>query len=382
MAPARPQNGDISRIPIEFRVFSGTLDPVDIPVGPWGYTINVPWIGGDEIAEAHNAKMSQRSLEKMREYGFTTFSGVPTIVYCGFQDGKPVLDFSMADRQMELAKELGFLAVISYGSGVCGYNPYYNDTGQMTAAGFKDYGLFVAAIYSAIQHHANEEGWLPVYYNLGDEPVGDDLRRSLENAQSYMQAFPKGPPWFTAASSFRGGNAEDPHFLLSKSLHVTNWNSHDTASVNLLRQSGGNWAFYNGGNRWTFGVYMYKAVREFDMKFRVAWHWNCAAGDPYYALDCREDDYSWCNSSPDGRLIPTVRFERLREGLDDYRRMSTLARLAEEQASSPQARDANRLLEERLAAFKLGDRDHDTLWGVEDWKRYRRKLNHAIDQFK
>ena len=38
------------------------------------------------------------------------------------------------------------------------------------------------------------------------------------------------------------------------------------------------------------------------MKFRVSWHWNVVAGDPYYALDCREDDYAWCNASPDGRL--------------------------------------------------------------------------------
>jgi hypothetical protein len=53
---------------------------------------------------------------------------------------------------------------------------------------------------------------------------------------------------------------------------------------------------------------------------------NIVAGDPYYALDCREDDYAWCNSSPAGDLIPSVHFEQLREGLDDYRRLLTLTR--------------------------------------------------------
>ena len=83
---------------------------------------------------------------------------------------------------------------------------------------------------------------------------------------------------------------------------------------------------------------MYKAAKQFGMKFRICWHWNAAAGDPYYALDCREDDYSWCSGSPDGQLIPV---DLLRassaQGLDDYRRLITLARLAKEKAGTPAA---------------------------------------------
>ncbi len=51
---------------------------------------------------------------------------------------------------------------------------------------------------------------------------------------------------------------------------------------------------------------MYKAVKRFDMRFRIAWHWNCTAGDPFYAMDCREEDYAWCQSAPDGKLIPRL----------------------------------------------------------------------------
>jgi hypothetical protein len=296
------------------RAGNGTLDPVDIPAGPWGYRIDLPWRGGEPEAAAFNRDMALKSLRKMREYGFTAFSGVPTIAYRGFADGRPSLDFTAADAQMALAKELGFLAVVTYGGGVSGINAYYQDTAAMTKAGFRDYADFIRAVYSEIQSHADREGWLPVYYNLGDEPIGADLDRSAQNAEAYRKAFPAGPPLFTAASSFQGDNADDPHFRLSKAVHVANWNSHDEASVNLLRRTGGAWAFYNGGNRWTYGTYMYKAVREFDLKFRLSWHWNVVAGDPYYALDCREDDYAWCNSSPSGDLIPSVHFEQLREG--------------------------------------------------------------------
>ena len=127
---------------------------------------------------------------------------------------------------------------------------------------------------------------------------------------------------------------------------MVDWNDHDEAGVNCCTGAGSDWAFYNGGNRWTYGTYMYKAAKQFGMKFRLSWHWNVVAGDPYYALDCREDDYAWCNASPDGQLIPSVEFERLREGLDDYRRLITLARLATEDPGNPAARAGRELIDD------------------------------------
>ena len=375
----KPQQGDVAEVPVEFLVRTGTLDPVDIPAGPWGHSISTPWYGDDPVAAAWNRNMMQRSLRKMREYGFTACSGIPSIAYRGFRDGEPVLDFALADVQMKMAKELGFLAVVSYGGGVSGFNAYYQDTGAMNAAGLKDYSQFVKTIYAAVQQHADRQRWIPVYYNLGDEPIGDALTRSAENAEAYRKAFPEGPPLFTAASSFRGSDRTDPHFRLSKALHVANWNGHDEESVKLLHEAGSDWAFYNGGNRWTFGDYMYKAASQFGMRFRLSWHWNVVAGDPYYALDCREDDYAWCNSSPDGQLIPSVRFEQLREGLDDYRRLLTAARLARQRAGSPAARAAEELIAERMAAFKLGQRDHDVLFGPDDWANSRARIDGAIE---
>jgi len=249
----------------------------------------------------------------------------------------------------------------------------------MKAAGFTDYSEFVKAVYGEVQKHADAAGWLPVYWNLADEPIGDDLKRSAENAEAYRKAFPKGPPLFTAASSFTGDKADDPHFRLSKAVHVADWNGHDEASVNLLHGAGGEWAFYNGGNRWTFGDYLYKAAKEFGLKFRISWHWNVVAGDPYYALDCREDDYAWCNATPDGRLVPSVEFERVREGLDDYRHLLTLARLAAAKPDTAEAKAARDLLAARMGAFKLGQRDHDALFGPDDWATFRRRAAEAIE---
>jgi hypothetical protein len=373
----RAERGGEHSLPLAFTVHQGTLDPVDVPAGPWGHTINLPW-DGEEAAE-WNREMALKSLAKLREYGFTTASGLPVVTYRGFKDGRPEIDFSAGDAQMRMFREHGFaMPVVSY-CAFGGLNTYYRDEAAMRAAGFDDYSQFLKALFDVVQKHTDQSGWLPVYWNIGDEPLGDDLVRSTENAAAYRQAFPQGPPWFTAASSFQGSDTNDPHFALSKALHVANWNAHDEDSVRLLHEAGGHWAFYNGGNRWTYGVYLFKAAQQFDLKFRVSWHWNVVAGDPYYALDCREDDYAWCNSSPQGDLIPAVHFERLREGLDDYRRMLTLRRLAKEQAGTPAARAGEDLLADVLGAFHLGQRE---LTGQESYRELRRKLDAAIDRLR
>jgi hypothetical protein len=364
-------------LPLRFMVRKGTLDPVDIPAGPWGHTIDLPWYG--EESPAWNRAMAEKSLRKMREYGFTTASGLPLLTYNGFKNGEPQIDFSRADEQMKMFRAAGFtMPVVTY-CPLYNLNLYQKDEAAMKAAGFSDYSAFIRALFGAIQKHAADANWLPVYWNIADEPLGDDLVRSAENAEAYRQAFPKGPPFFTGASSFRGTDTKDPHFRLSKALHVADWNLHDKAGVKLLEDAGSGWAFYNGGNRWTYGVYMYKAAKQHGMKFRVSWHWNVVAGDPYYALDCREDDYAWCNSSPTGELIPAVHFERLREGLDDYRRLLTLARLAKERSGTPAAREAEALLAEVLGGFELGDRE---LKGVESFGRLRTRLDEAIEKLR
>lgn len=375
----RAEQGEPRSLPLEFRVRAGGLDPVDIPAGPFGYTIGIPWFGDDPGTVRFNQQMVNNSLRKMRDYGFTACTGLPSIAYHGFNQGKPVLDFTAADAAMRLVKELGFLAVTSYGGGVSGFDSYVQDKRAMSAAGFQDYASFVKAIYGAVQEHAGRNRWIPIYYNLADEPIGDDLVRAAENAEPYRRAFAKGPPYFTGASSFTGNDRNNPHFRLAKALHAVSWNDHDEASVRLLHDLGADWAFYNGGNRWTYGMYMYKAAKQYGMKFRVSWHWNVVAGDPYYALDCREDDFAWCNSSPDGQLIPAVEFERLREGIDDYRRLITLNRLSARDPGSPTSRAARQLITSRMAAFKLGQRDHDALFPTADWSEFRRRVDTLIE---
>lgn len=374
-----PGKGEPASIPLRLTVLKGSLDAMDIPAGPWGIYIETQWFKDDPKALAFNADMTGRGMRLLREHGFTLFSGAPSVVYQGFRNGAPAFDFHVADTQMETARKLGFMAVDSYGAGISGLTAYAQDAAQMKAAGFTDYSAFIKAVYTAVERHADEKKWLPVYWNLGDEPSGDALKLAIDNAAAYRNAFPEGPPFFTAATSIDSHDAGDPHFTFAKTLHVGTVQTPDEASVKLLKKLGGRWGFYNtGGDRWTYGVYLYKAAKEFDLKFRLAWFWDGAAGDPYYALDCREDDYAWVNSSPNA-LVPSVHFFRLTAGLDDYRALLTLERLAKAKSGTPEAKAAEKLIRTRMAAFHLGDMDHDKLFGVDDWAHFRQQLVNAME---
>jgi hypothetical protein len=74
-----------------------------------------------------------------------------------------------------------------------------------------------------------------------------------------------------------------------------------------------------------------------------------------------------------------VEFERLREGLGDYRRFLTLARLAKEKSANPAALEATQLLADILGKFKLGERE---LKGEESFARLRGRLDAAIEKLR
>src|SRR5205814_2805761 len=130
-------------------------------------------------------------LARMREYGCTTFSGIPTLSLRGWKDGKPDIDFSAADQEMADARVAGFHStVINYNGGIQGFDNYFIDETAMRAAGFTSNPDFLLTILSAVSSHARATNWLPVAFNLCDEPLGDTAPRSAANALAWRAAAP------------------------------------------------------------------------------------------------------------------------------------------------------------------------------------------------
>ena len=150
-----PEHGQPQRVPVEYRVYPGTLDPVDVPVGPWSHEIGIPWDASDPAAQAWNQTMSERSLRKLKEYGFTTFSGLPRLRLLGWKDSQPQIDFSEGrppdgacpPRGVHDAR--GNVYQLRRAESV---RP--RRIGAMQAAGFNDYSQYIKAIFSAVQEHA------------------------------------------------------------------------------------------------------------------------------------------------------------------------------------------------------------------------------------
>jgi len=357
----RPKRGRPRTVPLTIRVLPFALDEIDdLAVGPWGCRIRLPWLGDDPQTKAWNERMFETSLRALRDAGCTSFSGKPSLDVQA-RDGKITLVTDAADREMALARRLGFRHTISsYGSPArLGYRLYGDSAGADLAAakraGFADMGSFLAALYGAIDRHAVEANWLPVAWCLCDEPIGPAVAAAVKNALAHRTAG-KGlrRTVFMGDTSMRGSDPKDPHYPLVRALPMPSLNAHDVASIGVIRDAGNTFSFYNGSDRWTFGRYMKMLVVRHGLALRLVWHFHVCVGDPYYGLDCREDDYCWFNTDEAGTMVPSLRFlTEIQPGLNDYRYLTTLQRLLKDKPNHSAA-TAGRKVFDAMMALEAG----------------------------
>jgi len=386
----RPRRGEARSVPLTIDVLPFALDEIDdLEVGPWGNTIRLPWLGDDPATKAWNERMLARSLRALREAGCTSFSGRPSL-RVEARDGRIALDTADADREMALARSLGFRHTISsYGSrSHLGYRLYGDASGPDIAAarraGFADMPSFLKALYGAIDRHAVDHNWLPVAWCLCDEPIGAAVDGAVRNALAHRAAG-KGlkRTLFMGDTSMQGRDPNNPHYPLVKALPIPSLNGHDEASIGVIRQAGNRFSFYNGSDRWTYGRYMKALVVHHGMCLRLVWHFHVCVGDPYYALDCREDDYCWFNTNAEQALVPSVRFlTEIQPGLNDYRYLGTLQRLLAARPDHPAAKNARAVLDEMLALTAGTDRprgaDRRTAERLAEYEADRAKVISAV----
>lgn len=380
----RPRKGQPQSLPITVTVLPFKLDPItDLAVGPWGASIPLPWLGSDKKTAEWNWQMFAKSLDVLKEAGCTSFSGAPHLKVSG-KGGRITLDTTLADKQMKLIREKGFTQLISaYGANISGYQMYGAGGGAdltaAKAAGFPDALSYLKAVYTAIDEHAVANNWLPVAWNLSDEPIGAEIKQAVENARAHRKAA-EGLKLttFMGATSMTGNNPKDPHYDLVKALLLPSLNLHDEGSLQVIKEAGNGFSFYNGGNRWTYGRYMKMLKFKHDLALRLSWHFNIAVGDPYYALDCREDDYSWYNTDANKTMVPSFSFlAQIMPGLNDYRYLSTLQRLLAEKANHPGSAEARKVFDSMMAITAGTGRQEPT--DVRQYEKDRLAVIGAIE---
>lgn len=353
----KPEKGAPQAFPLTVRVLPFDLPQVkDLPVGPWGSGIGIPWIEGDPEVEAWDLENFSQTLDALKKYGFTSFSGRPH-VRVTLDGGKIAIDTSIADNEMRIIREKGFDQTIStYGIRTVGYNLYLGPTQKdADRAGVATPQELANRMFAEIDAHAKEKNWVPVAYNLCDEPIGAQIAPAVATAKIHREAA-KGleRTTFMGATSMTGNDPADPHYELVRALLLPSLTLFDEASLGVIKDAGNAFGYYNGGNRWTFGFYMKMLKDRHALALRLNWHFNVAAGNPYYALDCREDDYCWFNTNERREMVPSLLFlQEMVPGLNDYRRLleldSRLALAKKALAASPSAA-AKQALETAIAA--------------------------------
>ena len=375
-------DGKQDSVKVDFEVISAKeLPKLDVPAGPWGIDIRVPWYVNEMTA--WNDAMDEKCLALMQKYGCTSFSAILGIKTNG--KGKELtLDFTNADKAMALARKHGMLAVVNYGTFIHGLNLYGYPTPQNPKQfGFDSLEKLYKHVFKLVDEHAKEKNWLPLIITACDEPVEVDIKKSAKNA-AILKKCVTDRIRFSGATSMVGNDKNNKHQPLVKNMDIANYNRHDTDSINAANKTGG-WAFYNGGNRWTYGFYMYMLRKKYNMQTRLAWHWNANAGDPYYALDCREDDYAWANANAKGELVPALHFERIREGIDDYRYLLALEELIKKNPNHQATPKAKVLIEEVLALVPAKDRGVRGIAGASgkstDLRNSRKRIVNLIKEY-
>ncbi|MFZ4775164.1 MAG: hypothetical protein ACOYM3_07370 [Terrimicrobiaceae bacterium] len=324
----KPEKGSPQKFPLTVRVLPFDLPPVkNLAVGPWGSGIAIPWVEGDPAASEWNLKNFSQSLDALKKYGFTSFSGRPN-VRAVLDGGKITLDTTTADSEMKIIREKGFDRLIStYGIRTIGYNLYLGPN-QKDAdhAGVATPQDLANKMFQEIDDHAKANNWVPVAYNLCDEPIGAQIPVAVGTAKIHREAA-KGleRTTFMGATSMTGNDPKDSHYELVQTLPMPALTLFDEDSLGVIKGAGNAFAYYNGGSRWTFGFYMKMLKDRHALALRLNWHFNVAVGNPYYALDCREDDYCWFNTNVRGDMVPSLSFlQEMVPGLNDYRRLLEL----------------------------------------------------------
>lgn len=379
----KPRIGTATTIPVTVRVLPFALDQItDVAVGPWGCGMVLPWRDNDQGRASWEWEMFGRSLDVIRQAGCTSFSGVPHVKVKAAH-GRIELETARADREMALIRSKGFrMMVSSYGIQNMGYR--LNGTARgpdgsgAKSGGFSDVRLFLDALYGALDAHAVANNWLPVAWNICDEPAAEAITGAVANARVHRSVGEKlQRTSFMGATSMVGDNPNDPHFPLLQALPVAALSNHDGASLKVVTDAGNKVAYYNAGSRWTVGRYLKMLVMKHGLSLRLLWHYNNVAGDPYYALDCREDDYCWYTTDASRTMIPSADLLlQLIPGLNDYRYLSTLQRLLDEHPNHPAAASSRRVLHEMIAV--TAGKDHRPPLDPATYDRDRARIVAAI----
>ena len=354
----------ILRVPMTLSVHAVKLDrDTQYTFGFFG--MNPP----GSLSAQQQTKALEDTLAQLKEHGMNGLSGGANFYFKGFKDGQPQIDFAEMDNFVQMARKFGFTKGIDgYGAAhLVGVNDGYEigETGKRIAQeSGTSYQDALLKIWKVVDQHARANNWPVIYYAICDETrVREVAEKELEFMQvmaNVSKAYPKTLRTSGCYSVNFNKQVEDKNDMLYwhqqffKALDISALGGHDESVMAEADKLGKEVQIYNQGtDRYSFGIYQWSEFRK-GVKARWQWHLTIMHGYQFFDLDGREPDSQIICYGRNG-VIPTIDFERCRQGAQDFYLYQTLWNMVQKGAGNAQARTkAQALLDGATGKIKIG----------------------------
>lgn len=321
-------HGKTVRYPIQLRVHPFELPNVDMPIGYFGLDpISFEYFQGEGVVE-WKRKWRKQVLKILRDRGFSTWTSLPAgqVRKVGGQLRADTKEVSWLLKQ---ARRMGFdQPIFTYGGGFVDsllqidQREYILDLPQQT---------YRAQSARILKRFLQQHNSLPIVFSFSDEATGysQKVGRDLQRAKRLKRWYP-----FLRRGGFSHSTKPGkPGESLNLTMTDVSLSSVKRHHVEMMQKRGLRWGFYNAAigpfnvGRSTFGEGLFSA-RWHGATHRLAWHLTLTQNYPYYDLDGRESDAMMIFPRTDGTLEVAMKLEWATQGLEDYRLLLLLQKLA------------------------------------------------------
>ncbi|MBI3829636.1 MAG: hypothetical protein HY291_08975 [Planctomycetes bacterium] len=355
-----PANGAKTTLPVAVTVYPFDLPKTKTECGMWNNTAFEnhqldAFKDNDDFAR----KMLDAEARNMAEHGLNSYTlGAPGAKKYDTQNNTVELDFRHQDFIAEAVKKNGmpgrhmitFTNLVDYGllrpqQGYKEFEPHFNAAVKNILTQIRDW-LKARELNSVVQ----------VY----DEPRETELNawnRNRRDSIKYLKLAREVPNLTTMVTLMGDKDGFNrpytPLISLMDVVSTHSWpGSDDTIFLGAVERIADLWLYNNGFTRFTHGYYLWKSRALGHWQWVYSWE-CCNAHIPVFF----SNDTSAAYSFPGGYLN-TLKFEQMREGIDDHRYLELLEdKLAAAPKDDPAAAEARKFLK-ILEAF-LPQYPHD-----------------------
>jgi hypothetical protein len=342
----KAEKGGVKTIPVRLSVLPFRLPEPEHLFSLYGICV-LPMLYYPSM-KADYPKNLEIVLRDLRAHGVNYigehFGGLTAAV--AWQDGKAVVtNTDEFEKQMALVRSLGFRDGTIGMDGGCLL--------EDLTSGKEIRGLprekFIEGWHKTLTDYFKARGWPHPYFCYGDEPNIPETLNKLTAANKAVHAVSP-DIWMGIAY-----HVESPEsYELLKSLDVHHFKAFLKVDDFLLARKYAKQLLNcnMGMTREAFGLREWRAAKERKTDGCITYAYTGNHVDIYYDLDAREGDYNQAPPRLDGTLATCATWERIREGIDDFKYALAIEKLAGDPASAQEKKAAaEQLLKE---AYDIG----------------------------